>query len=1240
MKNLFSVSAKEKYQCSLLRLVIFYALLLLNSINNCYGQNGERFINLGSRDGINSNNAICAIKDQSGYVWIGTDNGLYRYNGYEMKGYFNDPVDSTTLSMNDVSCLAIDKKGILWIGTWGGGLNIFNKVTEKFTRIKLHTGDGLDSLVNTLFSIYIDSSNIVWLGTSNHGIFKINNERNKIDHFNFINRPVIHTRPDGENCAQSFIEITPGQLLIGTTNGLIKFNKQTCRYTRFNAPQHKNYCLYQFVKENDNEVWIATWGNGIVKFNSRDTSWTEYNFNSKFKGTSNIVWSVSEKNKDELYVASIDSGFGVFNKISGKFKFFRHRSDNPYSICSDLNAKNIFHYDSNSVWFLGAEGISALNKRNNNFNEVSLPKSNGYYSNFLSLNTIIQSDNKKEYYAGGDLSDGLYVLDSNFNCKKIYSINKDESKNGISYIHKNPLNNEYIINTYYNGFLTFNPHNKTIKPLFTNARHLDTLNFSSNHSFIDSKNNLWFDRSRHGIYCYSLSDSTVKNYRFNEKDIKAVRGSIYGILETSDGNIMAAYNINGFGILSQSDLSVTNIAEANIKGYKIKLQEVCFSHDHIINNQDLLISTLFDGAFIYNMQSRKFTRNFSTENGLPSNRVGCAVRDNSNSMWLTTGNGLAELNLNDYSIKNYNDKDGIEDKQDHQLFNRPLLKGADGKLFLSVTGGFYYWDPKHFYKETIPPQIAFDFFKVLNKDYTLINDTNINYLSTVTLPHDSNFFSFQFAAMHFVLPERNRYSYFLEGVDRQWTKNTLQRMANYTNVSPGHYTFHVKAANCDGVWGTERKLNIIITPAWYQTLWFKFLIGLIAIGILYVIYLVRLRQVKLQKEKELALNTARMKDAFLARMSHEIRTPMNAIMGMNQILLDKQPRNDQLEYLNAIEESTVTLLSLINEILDYAKIESGKMHLEDTPFSIKECIQSAANTIKHKALEKNVGVNCLVDDLPELVMGDPVRLKQILINLAGNAEKFTEHGEITLSSEIIGSDNEYVQCKFTVSDTGIGIPQEKLSSIFESFTQAGSDITRRFGGTGLGLTISKQLIELHKSSINVSSEVNKGTAFSFTIKYKKALDRKESDQNLKNYIYDKGELLSGIKILLAEDNKFNGIVAIDMLKKMIPGLQIDLADDGTKAIELLQKNKYDLLLLDIMMPQMDGYETIEHIRKKFNEPLRSIKVIAMTANATRGERDKCFETGMNGYIAKPLEKKDVLDNLIKVLISNPPRDGN
>ncbi|MBL0053382.1 MAG: hypothetical protein IPP29_18740 [Bacteroidetes bacterium] len=544
------------------------------------------------------------------------------------------------------------------------------------------------------------------------------------------------------------------------------------------------------------------------------------------------------------------------------------------------------------------------------------------------------------------------------------------------------------------------------------------------------------------------------------------------------------------------------------------------------------MTSLINGAFIFNLQNKKFVKNISTRDGLPSNRIGDAANDNFGKLWITTANGIATIDANNFSIINYNDRDGVNDPMYHQDFIRPLFKIGNGNMILSATGGFFYWNPEKLHKEITAPKIAFDFFKVLNKDYSFINDTNINYISSITLPHDSNFFSFQFAAMHFVLPERNRYSYFLEGVDRQWTENTLVRLVNYTNVSPGSYTFHVKAANCDGVWGPEKTIQINITPAWYQTLWFKGLLVLIGLSIIYIIYLVRLHQIKLQKEKELALNTAKMKDAFLARMSHEIRTPMNAIMGMNQILIDRHPRDDQKEYLNAIDDSSTMLLSLINKILNYAKIESGKMQLEKISFNIKDCLDAAVNTIKNKAQQKGVEVISVIDPaIPEYVMGDPVRLKQILINLLGNAEKFTAKGKITLAVKVVSNENDSLQCEFKVNDTGIGISPEKLNTIFESFTQAGTDIARKYGGTGLGLAISKQLVELHNSNIKVTSEVNNGTTFSFIIKYEKSKGKAESKQILNEYILEQGMKLKGLRVLLAEDNNFNSIVAVDMLKK-------------------------------------------------------------------------------------------------------------
>lgn len=398
---------------------------------------------------------------------------------------------------------------------------------------------------------------------------------------------------------------------------------------------------------------------------------------------------------------------------------------------------------------------------------------------------------------------------------------------------------------------------------------------------------------------------------------------------------------------------------------------------------------------------------------------------------------------------------------------------------------------------------------------------------------------------------------------------------------------------------------------------------------------------KLEKtlyEKELseilrikAEQSEKFKQQFLANMSHEIRTPMNAVIGLTSLLLKNNPREDQLRYMNAIKQSADNLLVIINDILDLSKIEAGKMSFEKINFKPAEVIHLLYNILHLKADEKKIALLTEVaPDVPAHLQGDPTRLTQILINLVGNAIKFTEQGSVTIhvSSQLNESDTKICMLVFQIIDTGIGIAADKLLTIFESFSQASDDTNRKYGGTGLGLTISKQLIELQKGSIAVSSRMGHGTEFCFKIPYERVIEKDEKEISAAT-----GNLeinLQGLKFLLAEDNEFNQMVAIDTLQDLIPGIEIDVAVNGKIALEKVQQTHYDLVLMDIQMPEMGGYEATELIRQ-LPPPLNAIKIMAMTANATSEEINKCFQSGVNEYLSKPFKPEELLKKVIKTL---------
>jgi signal transduction histidine kinase/two-component SAPR family response regulator len=372
-----------------------------------------------------------------------------------------------------------------------------------------------------------------------------------------------------------------------------------------------------------------------------------------------------------------------------------------------------------------------------------------------------------------------------------------------------------------------------------------------------------------------------------------------------------------------------------------------------------------------------------------------------------------------------------------------------------------------------------------------------------------------------------------------------------------------------------------------------------------------------------AERTAKAKSEFLSNMSHEIRTPMNAIIGLSELLLKETLTDKQHENMRSIKYSADNLLVIINDILDFSKIESGKVEFENINFDIILKIQEIRKTFIFKAEEKGIALKFRVDEnIPQFVVGDPFRLNQILLNLLSNAVKFTKEGTVSLFVSMVADKGEQVRLKFDIIDTGIGIPKDKLASVFESYTQAYTDITRRFGGTGLGLAITRQLVTMQGGEISLDSEIGKGTTFSVQLDLERGVIEKESTaEELIAELLEKRDF-EGMSVLLVEDNPMNQFVANQVLE--LWNIKVDFADDGLQAVNLLKVNDYALVLMDLQMPVMSGYEATAYIRDRTNR-LRNpeIPIIALTADAFPETKKKVMESGMNDFVTKPLEQNDL-----------------
>ncbi|MDB5121311.1 MAG: response regulator [Sphingobacteriales bacterium] len=387
----------------------------------------------------------------------------------------------------------------------------------------------------------------------------------------------------------------------------------------------------------------------------------------------------------------------------------------------------------------------------------------------------------------------------------------------------------------------------------------------------------------------------------------------------------------------------------------------------------------------------------------------------------------------------------------------------------------------------------------------------------------------------------------------------------------------------------------------------------------------------LAKAKLEAEQAAAAKSEFLSTMSHEIRTPMNAVIGFTHLLL-QNAREDQQEYLKMLRFSGENLLVLINDILDYNKIEAGKIELENVDFNVKDLLYNIQGGLIEKAKEKGILLKVLIDEeLPEMVKGDPVRIGQILTNLASNAVKFTEEGGVTISTTLISQDTKGTLIHFEVRDTGIGIPKDKQDLVFDSFTQASSDTTRKYGGTGLGLAISKKLAQLYKSEIKLDSEPGKGSCFHFDITLKNS---NHKTINLQNKPANAKKSLKGTIVLLAEDNKINVLLAKQFLKQW--EIECDVAENGLIAFDMVQQKQYDLILMDLQMPVMDGYQSARQIRDLAPIHYKEIPIIALTASAMLEVRGKIMEAGMTDTVTKPFNPDELFAKISMNL--KPPGD--
>jgi signal transduction histidine kinase/DNA-binding response OmpR family regulator len=691
------------------------------------------------------------------------------------------------------------------------------------------------------------------------------------------------------------------------------------------------------------------------------------------------------------------------------------------------------------------------------------------------------------------------------------------------------------------------------------------------------------------------------------------------------------------------------------------------------------VADYFTGLNLYDREKGAVIASYGQEEGLASNSIIGILEDDQNNLWIATAFGLSKFNIKTRTFRNYYKEDGLPDNE-FTIGNQ----GPDGKMYFNTNGGLIVFHPDSIKDDPTPPQVVLSGISLFNRPGEKLNyEGFISELKEITLPYDQNDLRFDYVGLHYSVPSRNKYKYILENFDDDWVDAGNQRYATYTNLDPGEYVFRATASNKDGVWNqTGISITLIITPPWWQTTWAYLFYILSTVGIIYFIWKAQLKRLRIKHEYEMSIFEAQklhevdeLKSRFFTNISHEFRTPLTLILGPVKQVIERIKDEKTKDDLSIVHRNANKLLELVNQLLDISKLESGNMKLQTTPQNFIPLLKALVLSFTSYAERKRITLKFNTTENEIIVYLDKDKVEKVITNILSNAFKFTPKGgriEVTVTrslSSSVGhshseldseSPNEMKKLKrvqldnyveISISDTGIGIPKEKMSKIFDRFYQVDGSHTREQEGTGIGLSLTKELVELHRGKIEVESEEGKGTTVTISIplgkEYLKPEEICESDKNevsseTKETIYfeeTKSEkfdlnLITQIEkpiLLIVEDNSdVRNYIKDNLIKDYRILEAVDGEDGWNKSIEQIP----DLIVSDVMMPKMDGFELCKKL--KTDGRTSHIPVILLTAKAAKQDKIEGYDIGADEYIMKPFEP-DELRVRIKNLIEQRKR---
>lgn len=1224
-------------------------LLFFGRPDSLLAQGGNiRFDRLSIEHGLSQSTVFVILQDSLGFMWFGTQDGLNRYDGYEFTVFKHDPEDPTTISANFIRSIYEDRDGTLWIGT-NRGLNKFDRASESFTRYQDETPDPHSLNHNVIRAIHQDRSGQLWLGT-----------QIDLHEFDPVTGELLQARPGPGNLGrlnETIIRVIhpddQGRLWIGTEGkGLVKLDPATGALTVYGAdPDHPNSPSHNDIssiyRDPQGILWIGTEGGGLNRFEPETETFTVYQNDpaDPYSLSNDNIRCLYADQAGQLWVGTWGGGLNRFNPQTETFARFMNDPANPHSL-SGNQVLSIFEDRAGVLW-VGTNG-AGLNKfslrqtafthfTNTSYNPIRLSDS---------IVWAIQQDRDGQLWIG--TSNGLNRLDREAEKVVYYRHNSnDPTSLSSDFVPALLVDREGVlwVGTDEGGLNRFDRETET----FTAYRHdpNDPTSLSDDDAWSlreDGDGVLWVGTWGGGLNRFNPETETFTRFMNDPDDPDTISDNVIrAIYEDRSGTLWLGTN---------SGLNRFNRATGIFSVYRHNPDDPTSLSDNVVRTiyEDgrgvLWVGADGGGLNRFDPETETFSH-YREKDGLPNDTIYGILEDDQGHLWLSTNNGLSRFDSQQQTFKNYNASDGLQSNE----FNQgAYFKGRNGELFFGGIDGFNAFFPAEIQDNPFLPPVVLTSFQVFNRNVPL--SRVISSGGDIELSYRDSVFSFEFAALDYSAPAENQYAYMLEGFDQDWIQAGSRRFATYTNLNGGEYVFRVKGSNNDGVWNEEGlAIPIRVTPPPWKTWWAYSLYGLAAVAAVagYVRYrtLAQARELA-QQRRELAQERRvaeslrqvdRLKDEFLANTSHELRTPLNGIIGLAESLADGAagPLPERVAAdLGMIASSGRRLAHLVNDILDYARLKHEQLELQLKPVGLAGVADVVLSVSQPLVGRKPIRlVNDISPDTPP-VLADENRVQQVMYNLVGNAIKFTEAGVITVSTEPAPSDNGYVSV--TVTDTGIGIPADRLDRIFESFEQVDGSIAREYGGTGLGLSITRQLVELHGGIIQVRSTPGQGSAFTFTLPVSgeqpaapvepalpatslAGLESQPVEVELRLVNTVQPAAGGPFSILVVDDEPVNQRVLANYLA--LHNYTITPAMSGPEALRLVEEGlRPDLVLLDVMMPRMSGLEVCRRLRQRYS--MSQLPILMLTAKNQPQDLVAGLEAGANDYLPKPFDRRELM----------------